>query len=112
MVGTQWRADQLPGQAWLQPSPDCPSLPQAERDYEVVTGIGNKQRDLHVMNEEESIAMLEQHIESLELARVDPNEREQVFLDMTLTEARRLLERIQAGDKAAVQEIRILDQAQ
>ena len=64
------------------------------------------------MSEEESIAMLEQHIERLELARVDPDERQQVFLDMTLTEARSLLERIEARDKAAIQEIRILDQGQ
>jgi hypothetical protein len=64
------------------------------------------------VSEEESIAMLEQHIERLELARVDPDERQQVFLDMTLTEARSLLERIEARDKAAIQEIRILDQGQ
>jgi uncharacterized coiled-coil DUF342 family protein len=64
------------------------------------------------MTREEAIAMLEQHIARLEIAQadpqVDPNEEEWQLLQDTKEEAKELLERVKAGDEAALQEVSYL----
>ena len=64
------------------------------------------------MTREKATAMLEQHIAKLEIAktdpRVDPNEEEWQLLQDTKEEAKELLERVKAGDEAALQEVSYL----
>ena len=61
------------------------------------------------MTREEAITKLEQHIARLEIAQgdaqLDPNEQEWQLLQDAKEESKELLERIKAGDEAAIQEV-------
>jgi hypothetical protein len=61
------------------------------------------------MTREEIIAILERRIKSMEFAQVDPQvdprEKDQQFIHDALERAKETLERIKAGDEAAIQEL-------
>jgi len=61
------------------------------------------------MNREEMIAMLEQHIENLERVQadpqVDPQDEDWQMMQDALEGATGLLQRVQEGDEAAIQEV-------
>lgn len=61
------------------------------------------------MTREEAITMLEQHIARLEIAQgdaqLDPNEQEWQLLQDAKEETKELLQRVKAGDEAAIQEV-------
>ena len=61
------------------------------------------------MNREEMIAMLEQHIERLELAQADPQadpqEEDWQLMQDALEGTTGLLQRVKAGDEAAIEKV-------
>ena len=61
------------------------------------------------MTREEAITTLEQHIARLGIAQgdaqLDPNEQEWQLLQDAKEETKELLQRIKAGDEAAIQEV-------
>jgi hypothetical protein len=57
------------------------------------------------MTREEVIAILEQHIKSLEYQQADPNEEDWQLIQDAKEGTTDLLKRVKAGDESAIQEI-------